>query len=82
LIEAVITAAVEAEEIVPVPVGPLAHVLMGALDEAALVVVRTPSSSDEVAATLELLLGGLRLGADARAGSPARKRSRPARRRG
>jgi AcrR family transcriptional regulator len=82
LIEAVITAAVEAGEIAPVAVGPLAHVLMGALDEAALLVVRTPSSSDEVAATLELLLGGLRLGADARAGSPARKRSRPARRRG
>lgn len=58
--EALITAAVEAGEIAPVAVRPLAYLLMGALDEAALLVVSDPSSTDEVAATLERILDGLR----------------------
>ncbi len=61
LIEAVIGAAIEAGEIAPLPVGTLAHLLMGALDEAALLVVRDPDGTDAVASTLERLLDGLRL---------------------
>jgi AcrR family transcriptional regulator len=60
LLEAVITAAIEAREIAPLPAAPLAHVLMGALDEAALLVVRDPESMDAVAETFERLLDGLR----------------------
>jgi len=61
LMEAVIRAAVDAGEIEPVAVEALAHVLMGALDEAALMVVREPAATDDVVATLELLLDGLRV---------------------
>lgn len=61
LIEAVVTAAIEAGEIVALDAGPLAHLLMGALDEAALLVVRDPDATDSVAATLEGLLDGLRI---------------------
>lgn len=61
LIEAVIGAAVQAGEIVPgVAVKPLAHLLMGALDEAALLVVSDPEQTETVAATLERMLEGLR----------------------
>jgi AcrR family transcriptional regulator len=60
LMEAAIGAAIEAGEIGHLSVEPLAHVLMGALDEAALLVVRDPSSIDEVAAILERLVDGLR----------------------
>jgi len=60
LLEAVIGAAVDAGEIAPVAVSPLAHLLMGALDEAALLVVRDPDSTDAIAATFERLLDGLR----------------------
>jgi AcrR family transcriptional regulator len=60
LLEAVVRAAVEAGEIVSVPVEPLAHVLMGALDEAALLVVRDPRAMDGVIETFELLIEGLR----------------------
>ena len=60
LIEGVLTAAIEAGEIAPLPVQALAHLLMGALDEAALLVVRDPESLDGVAETLERLLEGLR----------------------
>jgi AcrR family transcriptional regulator len=59
LLEEVIAAAAEAGEIEPLPPGPLAHVLMGALDEAALLTVRDPDSAEQVAATLERLLSGL-----------------------
>jgi AcrR family transcriptional regulator len=62
LMEAVIRAAIEAEEIAPLAVEPLAHLLMGALDEAALLVVREPDATDTVAATLERLIDGLRVG--------------------
>ncbi len=56
-----IRAAIEAGEIAPVAADPLAHLLMGALDEAALLVVREPEATDAVAATLERLLEGLRI---------------------
>ena len=63
LIEGTLQAAMEAGEIVKGPVKPLAHVLMGALDEAAMVVARAEdpaASRAEVAATLDILLEGLR----------------------
>jgi AcrR family transcriptional regulator len=60
LIGAVVTAAIEAGEIAELPPELLAHLLMGALDEAALLVVRNPDSTESVAATLERLLEGLR----------------------
>lgn len=60
LIEAVLAAAIDAREIVALPVGPLAHMVMGALDEAALLVARDPDAGDAVAATLQRLLEGLR----------------------
>jgi AcrR family transcriptional regulator len=68
LLEAVVTAAIEAGEIVELPVGPLAHVLMGALDEAALLVVREPQATEDVIETFERLVEGLRP-------EPARRRS-------
>jgi len=61
LIEAVIAAAIEAGEIPQLAVEPLAHLLMGALDEAALLVARDPDASEAVAATLERLVDGLRV---------------------
>jgi len=60
LIEAVVGAAIEAGEIVELPPQALAHLLMGALDEAALLVVREPESTEAVATTLERMLDGLR----------------------
>jgi AcrR family transcriptional regulator len=63
LIEAVAAAAIEAGEIDRLPPELLAHLLMGALDEAALLVVRDPAATDAVAATLERMLDGLRAGA-------------------
>jgi hypothetical protein len=63
LIEAVVAAAVEAGEIEQLAPELLAHLLMGALDEAALLVVRDPAATDAVAATLERMLDGLRSGA-------------------
>jgi AcrR family transcriptional regulator len=63
LLEEVIAGAVAAGEIAPLPVAPLAHLLMGALDEAAQLVVREPASADAVAETLERLIDGLRLDA-------------------
>ncbi len=59
LMEAVIGAAIEAGEIEPLAIGPLAHLLMGALDEAALLVVRDPDATDAVASTFERLIDGL-----------------------
>src|SRR5947208_1774523 len=63
-------AAVGTGEIAAQPVTPLAHVLMGALDEAAMVVARAEDPEAmrvEVAATLQTLLDGLRLQAPKRA---------------
>ncbi len=62
LIEATLAAAIEAGAIDPQPVKPLAHVLMGALDEAAMLVARAEdpeAMKAEVAATLGALLDGL-----------------------
>jgi AcrR family transcriptional regulator len=59
LMEAVIRGAVDAGEIAPIAVEPLAHLLMGALDEAALLVARDPDATDSVAATFERLIDGL-----------------------
>jgi AcrR family transcriptional regulator len=59
LMESAVRAAIEAGEIAPLAVEPLAHLLMGALDEAALLVVRDPNSTEAVAATFERLVDGL-----------------------
>jgi len=62
LIEATLQAAVEVGEIDPQPVRPLAHVLMGALDEAAMLVARADDAERmraEVGGTLAALLDGL-----------------------
>lgn len=65
LIEATLQAAVEAGEIDSQPVRPLAHVLMGALDEAAMLVARADDAERmraEVGRTLDALLDGLSRG--------------------
>jgi AcrR family transcriptional regulator len=62
LIEATLQAAIDAGSIDPQPVRPLAHVLMGALDEAAMLVARAEDPGRmraEVGQTLTALLGGL-----------------------
>ena len=58
LIEASLGAAIEAGEIRPLPVKPLAHLLLGALDEAAMLVARSddPASRAEVTEVLLALL--------------------------
>lgn len=65
LIEATLQAAIEAGAISEQPVRPLAHVLMGALDEAAMLVARAEDPEQmraEVARTLDSLLAGLSAG--------------------
>jgi AcrR family transcriptional regulator len=62
LIEATLQAAIDAGAIAEQPVRPLAHVLMGALDEAAMLVARAADPDlmrVEVGRTLDLLLAGL-----------------------
>jgi AcrR family transcriptional regulator len=61
LIEASLGAAIEAGEIRDLPVAPMAHLLLGALDEAAMLVARggAPGSRAEVTAVLLTLLEGL-----------------------
>ena len=62
LIEATLQAAVDAGAIPPQPVRPLAHVLMGALDEAAMLVARAEDpelAREEVSHTLDSLLAAL-----------------------
>lgn len=62
LIEATLRAAVEAGAIPEQPVRPLAHVLMGALDEAAMLVARADDPDSmriDVGHTLDSLLAGL-----------------------
>jgi AcrR family transcriptional regulator len=58
LIEASLNAALEAGEIRPLPVRPLAHLLLGALDEAAMLVARSadPTARAEVTEVLLALL--------------------------
>lgn len=61
LIEASLAAAIEAGEIRSVPVKPTAHLLMGALDEAAMLLARDarPAGRAEVTGVLVALLEGL-----------------------
>jgi AcrR family transcriptional regulator len=62
LIEATLQAAIESGAISDQPVRPLAHVLMGALDEAAMLVARAEDPERmraEVGRTLDTLLAGL-----------------------
>ena len=62
LIEGTLQAAIEAGAIAPQPVRPLAHLLMGALDEAALLVARAEDPQqmrEEVGQTLRFLLDSL-----------------------
>src|SRR4249919_2340931 len=62
LIEASLRAAIEAGAIEEQPVRPLAHVLMGALDEAAMLVARAEdpeAAQAEVGRALDLILDGL-----------------------
>jgi AcrR family transcriptional regulator len=58
LIEASLSAAIEAGEVRPLPVKPMAHVLLGALDEAAMLVARSddPASRAEVTSVLLAVL--------------------------
>ncbi|HVO55469.1 MAG TPA: helix-turn-helix domain-containing protein [Solirubrobacterales bacterium] len=58
LIEASLTAAIDAGEIRPLPVKPLAHLLLGALDEAAMLVARSddPTGRAQVTEVLIALL--------------------------
>lgn len=65
LIEATLQAAIDAGAISEQPVRPLAHVLMGALDEAAMLVARAEDPERmraEVGRTLDSLLAGLSAG--------------------
>jgi AcrR family transcriptional regulator len=63
LIEASLQAAIDAGEIAEQPVKPLAHVLMGALDEAAMLVARSndPRTREQVAAALRQLSDAMRV---------------------
>jgi AcrR family transcriptional regulator len=64
LIENTLEAAMQAGVIARQPSKPLAHVVMGALDEAAMLVGRSedpPKTRTEVAAVLQALLDGLRI---------------------
>jgi AcrR family transcriptional regulator len=63
LIEASLQAAIDAGEIEQQPVKPLAHVLMGALDEAAMLVARSddPETREQVAAALGRLTDAMRV---------------------
>jgi hypothetical protein len=63
LTESVLAAAMDAGQVPRQPVRPLAHVLLGALDEAALYVARAPdrdAARAEMTAALGRLLDGLR----------------------
>ena len=63
LVETVLQAAIDAGQLAPQPVPPLAHVLIGAVDEAALYVATSADqvrARAEVEAVLERLLAGLR----------------------
>lgn len=69
LVEGTLQAAVDAGQIPAQPVRPLAHVLMGALDEAAMLIARADDPDAmraEVGATLDGLLEGLRCLAEGR----------------
>jgi AcrR family transcriptional regulator len=55
LIEASLIAAIEAGEIRPLPVKPTAHLLLGALDEAAMLLARSPDPAGRAEITTVLL---------------------------
>ncbi|HEX8754033.1 MAG TPA: TetR/AcrR family transcriptional regulator [Solirubrobacterales bacterium] len=55
LIEASLSAEIEAGEIRPVPVKPMAHILLGALDEAAMLVARSPDRAGRQEVTVALV---------------------------
>ena len=55
LIEASFTAAIEAGEVRELPVRPMAHLLLGALDEAAMLIVRSDDPIDRAEVSLVLL---------------------------
>ena len=62
LVEGVLAHAVETGAIPPQPVAPLAHVLMGAMDEAALFIARSEEperARKEVTAVVDRLVAGL-----------------------
>ncbi|MEK6277899.1 MAG: helix-turn-helix domain-containing protein [Actinomycetota bacterium] len=62
LIEASLRAAIDAGQIEPQPIKPLAHILMGALDEAAMLVARADDPKQmrqQVAETLNRVVDGL-----------------------
>jgi AcrR family transcriptional regulator len=61
MVEAVLQAAIDAGQLEPQPVPPLAHILMGAIDEAALYVATAGSDAGQAEATavLERLIAGL-----------------------
>ena len=46
LVQATIEAAIEAGQIEPQPVGPLAHLLLGAIDEGAMLIARADDGGD------------------------------------
>lgn len=63
--EQLITAAIEAGQLVPLPVRPLATVLIGALDEAAMAIATAddqPRARDEIGQVLRLLIDGMLTG--------------------
>jgi AcrR family transcriptional regulator len=65
LVEGLLTHAIEVGRIQPQPVSPLAHVLMGALDEAALYIARSAdqaAASEEIRAVIARLVAGLAAG--------------------
>ncbi len=69
LIEGTLQAAIDAGEVAEQPVRPLAHVLMGALDEAAMLVARAQdpeAARAEVGRTIDTLLGALSSAASGR----------------
>ena len=62
LVEAALQAAIDAGQVARVPVSPLAHLLLGALDEAAMVVARADdpvAAREEMVAVLDAILDGL-----------------------
>jgi len=65
LVEALLTHAIEVGRIPPQPVPPLAHVLVGALDEAALFIARSDeqvTASEEIRPVIARLVAGLAQG--------------------
>ncbi len=63
LVEAALQAAIDAGELSPVAVRPLAHVLLGALDEAAMVVARAEdpqAAREEMVVIFDRILDGVR----------------------